>query len=344
MSGIFTYSGITTKVRAMKSKLIKPEEYQHLAATGSVSEALSYLNHFESYADIFSEDSIHQLHRREIESNLIYSLYHDFSKLYHFANLNQRKFLDLYFMHYEIALLKVCLQSAYSDTVVSLNFKLFQNFLNQHSDLDLNELSTCKNMDDFIHCMRNSRYYPTLHAVHESSQATLFDYETSLDLHYFNYLWKEKDKILKGKERELITEAFGSQIDLLNLQWIFRAKKFYRMNAVEIYSLIVPINYRIKKDLLAKMVESETLDELIQLFEQTPYVKHYNPTGGMLSIEKLYTQLVGAIFQSTSRHNPYSIASINHYLYQKEQEINQVIRIIESIRYGITPDLSSLPS
>lgn len=341
MFGTLTYSGITTKVRAMKSKLIKPEEFQALATQGSVSEALVYLKRFEAYNNVLGDIVEQHSHRREIESNLMNSLYHDFSKLYHFANQEQRKFMNLYFMHYEISLLKTCLQSAYSDTVISLDLKLFQHFFNQHSDLNLTELGTCTNMEEFLHCLKGSRYYPTLHAIYESGQATLFDYETSLDLHYFNFMWKAKDKILKGKEHELITEAFGSRIDLLNLQWIYRSKKFYHMTPVEIYALIVPINYRIKKDLLTKIVECESHEELIQLFEQTPYAKHYNPQeGNAISIEKIYFTLMEQIYDAASRHNPYSIASINNYLYQKELEINRIIRIIESIRYGVIPDIS----
>lgn len=341
MSGILTYSGITTKIRAMESKLIKPEEYAALAATGTVSEALAYLKRFPAYSDVFQGSEETQLHRREVESMLTTSLYRDYSKLYRFANLEQRTFMDLYFMHYEIALLKTCLQSAYSDTVISLDLKLFQSFFEQHSDLHLAELGACTNMDELLNTLKDSRYYATLHAIHESGNATLFDYETSLDLHYFNYMWKAKDKILKGKEREIITNAFGSRIDLLNLQWIYRSKKYYQMSPVEIYAVILPINYRIKKDVLAKIVECESTEELIQLFEQTPYAKHHALTeGDTNSIEKTYLSLIEQIYKAASRHNPYSIASINNYLYQKEHEINRVIRIIESIRYGVVPDIS----
>lgn len=341
MSGILTYSGITTKVRAMKGKLIQPEEYATLASMGSVGEAVSYLKQFPAYADVFQDCDEQQIHRREIESLLTNSLYHDFSKLYHFANLEQRKFLDLYFMHYEITLLKTCVESAYSNTVISLNLRLFQNFFSQHSDLNLVELGTCTNMDELLNSLRNSRYYSTLHAIHEAGDANLFDYETSLDLHYFNSIWKAKDKILKGKERELITTAFGSQIDLLNLQWIYRSKKFYRMTPVEIYALIVPINYRIKKETLTKLVECETTEELISLFEQTPYARTYHPQNGdNLSIEAVYSRLLNQIYSGASRHEPYSIASINNYLYQKEREMERIIRIVESIRYGIIPDVS----
>ena len=50
-----------------------------------------------------------ELHRGDIEKVLRQSVYHDFAKLYSFANLKQRQFLSMYFMRYEIYFLKVCL-------------------------------------------------------------------------------------------------------------------------------------------------------------------------------------------------------------------------------------------
>ena len=44
-------------------------------------------------------------------------------------------------------------------------------------------------------------------------------------MYYFSYIWKQKDKLLKGKERQIIADSYGRRIDLLNIQWLMRAKE-----------------------------------------------------------------------------------------------------------------------
>ena len=46
-----------------------------------------------------------------IEQLLNLAQYEDFASLYQFANMKQRRFLDLYFMHYEIGIVKTCLRN-----------------------------------------------------------------------------------------------------------------------------------------------------------------------------------------------------------------------------------------
>lgn len=51
--------------------------------------------------------------------------------------------------------------------------------------------------------------------------------------------------------------------------------------------------------------------------------------------EKLSLQVLARIHHLTALHEPYSVASLNSYLYFKELEIHRIITIIESIRYGL---------
>ena len=109
MGSLISYSGISTKVKAMERFRIRPEQFEAMADLGSVPEAVQFLRSNPSYEKAFSKASEDELHRGKIEQLLNLSKYHDFAKLYRFANVGQRRFLDLYFMHYEIDILKTCL-------------------------------------------------------------------------------------------------------------------------------------------------------------------------------------------------------------------------------------------
>ena len=107
MGSLISYSGISTKVKAMERFRIRPEQFEAMADLGSVPEAVQFLRSNPSYEKAFSKASEDELHRGKIEQLLNLSKYHDFAKLYRFANVGQRRFLDLYFMHYEIDILKM---------------------------------------------------------------------------------------------------------------------------------------------------------------------------------------------------------------------------------------------
>ena len=48
--GLLAYSGITTKVRAMESRLLKPEQFRELAEQEDVRSAADYLKEQPAYA------------------------------------------------------------------------------------------------------------------------------------------------------------------------------------------------------------------------------------------------------------------------------------------------------
>ena len=43
MGNVMSYSGLTTKIRAMQAKLLTRRDYESLANLGSVPEAIEYL-------------------------------------------------------------------------------------------------------------------------------------------------------------------------------------------------------------------------------------------------------------------------------------------------------------
>ena len=97
MSHLLAYSGLTTKVRAMESNLITHEMFTEMAGLSSVTEVVNYIGNLKSYKDIFNSVDVNGLHRGDLERYLLLSSYKDFGKLYNFASVKQRKYLEIYF-------------------------------------------------------------------------------------------------------------------------------------------------------------------------------------------------------------------------------------------------------
>ena len=49
MRDVMRYSGIVTKVAAMRAKLLKPQDYEQLASMDTVTDIIEYLKQTKSY-------------------------------------------------------------------------------------------------------------------------------------------------------------------------------------------------------------------------------------------------------------------------------------------------------
>lgn len=336
MEGLLTYSGITTKVRAMESHLLTKEQLKELAASSNVPEAVDFLKRQPSYEEVFSGMEQEAMHRGFIEQKLSISLYRDYTKLYRFATLSQRKFLDFYFVHFEIDILKKCLRNAMAHHQVALGLSIFQDFFDKHSSLDLIQVSTSENLDEFISNLQGSIYYNPLLALREAEDASQFDYEMALDLLYFNYIWKTMRKRLTKLENQILEQSFGCKLDLLNLQWIYRAKRYFQMPPETLKKYLIPITYKLKKEQLEQLAEAGNLDEYYSILTGTWYgSKFQSQENSVPDLESVYRLILNRIYELSSRRKPYSSATLNTYLYNKEAELHRIITIIESVRYNV---------
>ena len=145
MGELLTYSGTTTKIRAMqKAGCSTDNDYRNMAGMTSVSDALVYLKKdpwiWPPALPIRMKPALQQKLVR-FETLLIRSVYRDYQKLYRFSSTYQRKFLDAYFGRYETAMLKDCMRLVFDHQEATFYTGSFREFFDKHSDIDLEVLS-----------------------------------------------------------------------------------------------------------------------------------------------------------------------------------------------------------
>ena len=114
MSGLMSYSGLTTKIRAMESSFITEKQFREIAELPSVPQVVSYLKKNRGYAAVLSGLDENDLHRGQIEAVLRNAALEDFISLYRFSNREPRDFLKLYSRRFEIRLRKKCPSSVFA--------------------------------------------------------------------------------------------------------------------------------------------------------------------------------------------------------------------------------------
>ena len=82
MGTVLSYSGLSTKIRAMQSRLVTDEQLEEIVQLPNVPQVTAYLKRTPEYQNIWSGLDENDLHRGQIEKLLKKSIFLNFSRLY----------------------------------------------------------------------------------------------------------------------------------------------------------------------------------------------------------------------------------------------------------------------
>lgn len=336
VSKLTVYSGMSAKIRAMKSNLITLEEFEKIAHFTKVSEVVEYLKTIPAYEEVLQDLDSSMMRRSEVETRLAFSTYYDFAKIYHFAGMEQKKYLKYFFAKYEITVLRNVLRNIL-DSRSTADPVLTNKHFKFHSSYDVDRVVSSLTIEELIENLKGTLYEKPLRKVYEFSNPTLFDYEMALDLFFFKRSWEMRDQFVPDGEDPLFKRALGSQIDLLNILWIYRCKNYYQVSDASIYSFLIPVNYKLKQSEIKDMMAANNVQDFYELIKDSYYGKKYgfNPEK---SIETQFGSYLFDINTYLLHRSPYSIASINSYFYFKNLEVARIITAMEGIRYRYNPE------
>lgn len=343
-----------TKLRAMQASILKRKELLYLENSEDIKDLMYKLEHFNSYSSVFSKTNSENLHRNEIERLLYNKLLKSFNHLYDFVIGDDRKFLKLYFVHFEVSMLKRFLRRIKNNKNSLDIWQDYEKYFSKHSSIDFLKLAKCDTLNDFLDNLNKTPYHKAISNLDKSNN--FFDFELALDFFYFKKM-STGIKNLSNKNNILILETIiGTRIDLLNIQWIYRSKKYYHLtggfenikNASfkndfnEIYKLLIPNYYKIDKTDIKNLITSSSIDEFINIFKSFYYYKNINKNNlEIFNIEMISNQIIYNTFIKLKKTYKTSLIFLYTYLFNLEYEIESIIKIIESVRYNVSDSILS---
>ena len=336
LSEVFRYSGSFAKVSAMSGRLLTDEDYDALLSKTKVSDVAVYLKSNTSYAEYLIGVEDASVHRGELEAALELSGEREFVKLFKYEKGKNKKFLQVFILRHEIETLKEMLRMIESDILYTFA-DTANGYYKKHMTIDPTKLAASSDRAQFIENLRGTPYYDLLKMfATDEGHFNIFSMEMTLDVYYFNQVWRTFQKNLSKGDRELVLHSFGIEVDLLNIMWILRCKKFFDTPREIIYAFIIPKRYRLKNEYIAAMVDAKSYEEAMAEVENTPYKGVF---GNDDFFEQYYYKYVISCQHRLSRQNPYSIIKILYYIHAKSTEIANIIKLIEGIRYNLDADV-----
>ena len=310
---------LNAKILKMYSDFLVYEDFVNMAEGDNVRFCLSYLKekkfpNIDSFSDIYEIEEFLQDYRRS-----------QIKKLQGFLPGKYSDFIKAYMEREKVEKIVKILRSLRMNKEPRVE-KLVINGRN----IPFKE----ENFESFIDNLKDTHYYDYMKNYKSSrDEDSLFSIEMNLDKYYYRNL-TESIKSLSKVDRDEFKKIFGVKIDLLNIIWIYRAKKYYDISPEEIFNFtIFGGNYNSEKLLHLSYIDEEEFEEEIKKSKYSILFAD----GRVIRTGRTSKRLMYSIANKNFRRTD-GIGKFMSFLILLDSEIENIERILEATRFGLSKE------
>lgn len=334
MDNVTRYAAVNSKIKSMEGEFLKDEDYRNLLELSSVADIARYLKEKTHYSEVLAGIDTDDIHRGMLENLVKQNMIKNIDRIIHYFSGDYRDFIKTLYAKYEIGDLKVIARAVYSEkNAGSLRNRVF---IGKYSKLDPNEVFQAGSISDIINALKDSEFYEFLAPLVDGNYSeSPFRFEMVMDMSYYTLLQRQWKK-LSERDREILQHAQGIIADLLNIQWIYRGIKFYRLNPEELLNYTINLGYRLRYSMLKELCYATGLEEFFRLVKTTKYsflFKEDETTD--LYMERRMERHIYFELRTLIKNYNLSIINAFSYILFLEYEVKDIISIVEAIRYKV---------
>ncbi len=338
MDSVARFGAIFTKVKALESRMLSTADYQALLRAESEQQVVHYLLHNSEYGKAFKKAEQAESSLISVERALHRYLFDRYEQMMYYVIDADRKLFKTLLMRYEIESLKMVIRTVYSQIQhadIELNITTSQHFQIQ----DFDKLLSLQSLDQLVDSLMTTDYGAILKPyLGESKSRMLFYMEMNLDRYYFKRLY---DSILrlKGAGREFMETAFGTNVDLLNVQWIYRGQKHYDLSAEELFNYCLKGGLNLNLTQLKALCYAADSKAFNKILMTTRYKTMFNSEASVdLVLERDMERTLYNLFRKQVKEAHLNLITPVAYLHSLEFEIRDLFAIIEAKRYKMNAE------
>jgi len=337
MDNITRFAAVNTKIKTMEGEFLKDEDYASLLGLESVTEVAGYLKERTAYSEVLAKVDTENIHRGMLENLIKQKMVRSIDRIIHYFTGEYKSFVKTLYAKYEIEELKVIARAVYNGKDAAA----FRNnaFVGKYSRIDTNKVYEAKYIRDIIYALQGSEFYKFLIPLIDGNfSENPFRFEMVMDMSYYSILQKKWSKLEK-QDIKVLEQAQGIIADLLNIQWIYRGIKFYRLSPEELLNYTISIGYRLDFNLLKALCYAKSLEEFYRIVKSTRYGFMLKDDGTTdIYMERRMERHIYFELKSMMRKNALSIISAFAFIIFLEFEVKDIISIVEAIRYKVPKD------
>ncbi|SHE90234.1 V-type ATPase subunit [Alkalibacter saccharofermentans] len=337
MIGSKQLDSASAKIGGMKSYMLSLDDFKSMMGQPDVRGIFDYLNDHTEYKSVLWDMKGQKVHRGDIERALYKHNVLSLEKLLHYLNEPYKGFMKSYMKKYETEDLKLVIEYiAGRSSLTNIESHILSR--DSFSKLDFNELLSQDSLAKLMDKLSDTPYYDILIPyVNHIDLKFSFYVEMVLDRYYFRQLAAAGKKLPDSKNNPVM-ELIGRNIDLFNLEWIYRAMKFYDMSKEEILNFVLDGGHKYNFFKIKDMVYNLTPSKFRDYFKDSEYgflFSHGDDTD--LYMERRIERYLYYKSLSLYREHVLEFGRIMGFVLLLEFEVKDIISLVECIRYKLSP-------
>jgi V/A-type H+/Na+-transporting ATPase subunit C len=331
------YSYVQAKTRALKSKLLSPDDWRYLLKMRSLENILTFLSgtHYSEPLALHAAGKKPDI--RSMSQAFHAELFREYSLLGKSLGRSGSRFLMSLLARYDANNLKAILRGIVRGSPSS-EIRLHLYNPGTLSSLPLVELLMVRHVPAVLDVLHGTIFQrPVANALPQFRAArSLFPLEMAIDRAALENM-TEAVESLRGRDRQGVRTLAGEFIDYLNLSWLVRLIHIYGRSSEETINYMLSGGLRLALEDLGNLARSSNLvtftghlpDEYSQVLEE---VEHWPDVERLLK-RRFISRLLGPFSRS-----PFQVGLQVAYLFMKESEIEALVGLASAVHMGMAEE------
>lgn len=325
------YAYGVARVRAKRSFMLKPGDYENLLRAPSLHQALAYLRSISDLGlEIPQTDEPY-----EIEKRLIENFARILRVLIESTRDSARDFLEVAFSKYEYETLKALLKAKFLGLSVE-ETSLMAPPIGRYSGSLYASLISARSVEQAIDMVPDARLKIALRESLRQAETLKnpIPMETAMDKMLYTKLWELADK-LRISDRKWIRHLLGIEIDIKNILVLLRGRHL-DLQPPALEGMLIPLSYKLRLDL--KSLAAQPLTPILQSLATTYYGRAISPLARSITevernLQSLWIEENEVVFL----HYPFTLGVFYAFANLKYAELKDVRAILLSKLAGLPP-------
>jgi V/A-type H+-transporting ATPase subunit C len=339
------YAFINAKLRGRISKILSDDMFEKLTKAPSLEAALDILRetNFAELQEIYS--STGDLKKAELE--LLKKEIYLYVNIKEYVHQDSIEFINALLYKYEIENLKNAIRIYFDKKIRNLsadpniNYILYEHIIHK---IPIDIIIDAENFDEIAGVCEGTPYKSIIKKYSHTAETrkSLFRMEVAFDHFYYDNLLSATQK-LNRRDRDIVTRLIGVEIDLQNINWLIRLKKFYEMPLNAVMATIVPGGFNLNQTLISELYQAQNITPVLQDFVKGKYPglsallssQTSDSSSRLLLIHRILEEIMKQEVQRILTGYPFTIGIILSYFILKSNELKKIRTILNAKKYDL---------
>jgi V/A-type H+/Na+-transporting ATPase subunit C len=338
------YAFINAKLRARISKILPDDTFAQLAKAPSLEATLALLREgpFAGLEPIYDSTGDLKLAELELLKGEI-ALYRDVRQHLHAST---QPLVEALLSRFEIENLKNAIRLFFDRTVrkrsveAGIHYVLFDRIV--HS-LPIDVIINARSLEEIAGICSGTPYERIIskYSAVVESEGSLFRLEMAFDHYYYERLMEAIGQ-LDRRDRDVAMRLVGVEIDLQNIDWIIRFRKFYELPLEAVLAAMVPGGFSLNKTTIEELYRAQNVTTVLQGFVEGKYPglssllasPAADSTSRLMLIQRILDEIRRREIQHILAGYPFTVGVILAYFILKGEELKKVRLILNAKEAG----------